>query len=79
MRRRLNPVSPSLYAHQRNYGTISILPTCITDHPDITKKAVIAAREAHEKDKSVLGIHIEGPHLEPERRGAHKADLHSAV
>ncbi|MDX2027826.1 MAG: N-acetylglucosamine-6-phosphate deacetylase [Alphaproteobacteria bacterium] len=60
-------------AHRR-YGTTRILPTCITDTPEITRQAVVAAREARKKDKSILGIHIEGPHLGMERRGVHKAD-----
>jgi len=59
-------------AHRRK-GTTGLLPTCITDKPEITQKAVVATRTARKKDKSILGIHIEGPHLGEARRGVHKA------
>ncbi|MDO5528540.1 MAG: N-acetylglucosamine-6-phosphate deacetylase [Paracoccus sp. (in: a-proteobacteria)] len=55
-------------------GTVSILPTVITDAPEITEAAadaVIAAIEA--RIPGIAGIHIEGPHLAPLRRGTHDA------
>jgi len=64
----------AIAAAHRAYGTSHILPTVITDTPEVTAKAVAAVREARRKDKSILGIHIEGPHLSEARRGVHKAE-----
>lgn len=59
-------------AHRRR-GTTRLLPTCISDRFEVTQKAVAAMRAARQKDKGILGIHIEGPHLGVGRRGVHKA------
>jgi N-acetylglucosamine-6-phosphate deacetylase len=58
----------------RKFGTTGMLPTVITDSPEVLKRAIAAvkaARAAHVP--GILGIHIEGPFLDPERRGAHDA------
>jgi len=60
-------------AHQ-TFGTTRLLPTFITDRPEITAQAIAAMRTARKTCKNILGIHIEGPHLGLERRGVHKAD-----
>ena len=60
-------------AHAK-YGTTHILPTVITDRPEITAQAISAVREARKKHQGILGIHIEGPHLGVERRGVHNKD-----
>ncbi len=57
-------------AHRR-YGTTSLLLTCISDTPEVTKSALAAVRQARKIDSSILGIHLEGPHLGLERRGVH--------
>lgn len=54
-------------AHHR-LGTVAIMPTVITDHPDILDQAVDAAIEAREM---ILGLHIEGPHIAAAKRGTH--------
>jgi len=59
----------------RKYGTTALLPTLITDTSEVTRLAVEAAIEAAKADEGVLGIHLEGPHLAPARRGAHLAEL----
>jgi|UniRef100_Q11ED6 N-acetylglucosamine-6-phosphate deacetylase len=59
----------------RQYGTTALLPTLVTDTREVTRRAVEAATEAAKADEGVLGIHLEGPHLAPARRGAHLADL----
>jgi N-acetylglucosamine-6-phosphate deacetylase len=62
-------------AHAR-FGTTALLPTLITDTPEVTKAAVEAGvAAARENVPGFLGLHLEGPHLSRERRGAHRADL----
>lgn len=62
-------------AHAR-LGATGILPTLITDSPSATT-AVIAAGIAAAKAKTpgFLGLHLEGPHLDPKRQGAHDPAL----
>ena len=57
-------------------GATSILPTLITDHPDVTANVVDGARRAVEAGvPGFAGLHLEGPHLDPARKGAHDPDL----
>lgn len=58
-------------AHHR-LGTHAILPTLITDAPEVMEAAADAIIAAWESP-GVAGIHLEGPHLSPERRGTHEA------
>ena len=61
-------------AHAR-FGTTGLLPTVITDRPEVTWGAVEAVRRARAQGHAaVLGIHIEGPFLDPKRRGAHPVE-----
>ncbi len=57
-------------------GATGCLPTLITDTPEATR-AVIAAgiAAAQAKVSGFLGLHLEGPHLDPRRKGAHDAAL----
>ena len=60
-------------AHRR-FGTTGMLPTVITDRPKILAQAIAAVRAAQSAEvPGVLGIHIEGPFLDPARKGAHEA------
>jgi len=59
-------------AHRR-YGTVGILPTVITDKPDVLDRATDAIIDVW-GDPGVLGIHIEGPHLSLARRGTHASE-----
>lgn len=59
-------------AHHR-LGTARILPTVITDAPEVLEAAADAVIAAMGHQPGVAGIHIEGPHLAPERRGTHDA------
>ncbi|MFC6488105.1 N-acetylglucosamine-6-phosphate deacetylase [Nitratireductor sp. GCM10026969] len=62
-------------AAHRRYGTTALLPTLITDTPDVTEVAIAGAIEACRSENGVAGLHLEGPHLAPSRRGAHLAAL----
>ncbi len=59
-------------AAHRARGTTSWLATFITDTPDRLDQAVDSVI-ANAGANGVAGIHIEGPHLAPERRGTHAA------
>ncbi|MBO9126117.1 MULTISPECIES: N-acetylglucosamine-6-phosphate deacetylase [unclassified Rhizobium] len=59
----------------RPYGTTSLLPTLITDTGEATVAAIDAAKEAVKTNRGVAGLHLEGPHLAPARKGAHLAEL----
>jgi N-acetylglucosamine-6-phosphate deacetylase len=56
----------------RAYGTTGLLPTFITDTREKMAEAVEAMREAlAARVPGVLGIHVEGPFISPERKGVH--------
>jgi N-acetylglucosamine-6-phosphate deacetylase len=63
-------------AAHRRFGTTGFLPTFITDTPASMGEAIKAADAAMQaRTPGVLGIHLEGPFLNPERKGIHRADL----
>jgi len=58
-------------AHRR-FGTTGFLPTLISDDLEVVARAIAAVRAAIEaRVPGVLGIHIEGPFLNVERKGVH--------
>jgi N-acetylglucosamine-6-phosphate deacetylase len=58
-------------AHRR-FGTTGFLPTLISDDLEVVARAIAAVRSALESGvPGVLGIHIEGPFLNVERKGVH--------
>jgi N-acetylglucosamine-6-phosphate deacetylase len=63
----------TMAAAHRRFGTIGILPTVITDAPDVLARAVEAVI-ATRGEPGLLGLHIEGPHLSLPRRGTHAAE-----
>lgn len=54
----------------RAAGTRFLLPTVITDLPDITERAAEAVLAEHGRN-GVLGVHIEGPHISHVHKGTH--------
>ena len=61
-------------AHRR-FGTTGFLPTLISDDAAVMQRAITATRDAIEQGvPGVLGIHLEGPYIAPERKGTHNAD-----
>lgn len=64
----------SLGEAHRHYGTTGFLPTLISDDSDKMRQAIAAVEEAIALGvPGVLGIHLEGPLLNPERCGIHDA------
>lgn len=61
-------------AHAR-FGTTALLATLITDTPEITVKTLEAGAAAAGRVPGFLGLHMEGPHLSVERKGAHDPKL----
>ncbi len=63
-------------AAHRKFGTGAAMVTLITDAPEITARAIDAARTAQLRDvPGFLGLHLEGPHLSLEKKGAHDPNL----
>lgn len=57
-------------------GTLGLLPTLITDTPETTRAAIRAGiAAAGEGVPGFLGLHLEGPHLDPRRKGTHDPRL----
>lgn len=67
----------TLAAAHRRFGTTALLPTLVSAPRETVRAAMAAVREARARPAEgaarVLGIHVEGPHLAAERRGAHDA------
>lgn len=62
-------------AAHRTFGTTGFLPTFITDKPERMRAAVAAIRDAVKHGvPGLLGVHLEGPFLNPARKGIHDAD-----
>ena len=55
-------------------GATGVLPTLITDTPQATAALIDAAARAA-GTPGLLGLHLEGPHLDPRRKGAHDPKL----
>ena len=62
------------HAHRRE-GVTGFLPTVVTDAPAVLATALTAARKAHARVPGALGVHVEGPFIDPRRKGAHPAQF----
>jgi len=62
----------TIAAAHRRFGTVAIMPTVITDAPEVLDRAAKAAIASRDRD-GIVGLHIEGPHISIARRGTHDA------
>ncbi len=66
----------TICAAHAKFGTTALLPTLITDTPDISARTVAAGIDAKTRGiRGFLGLHLEGPHLSIARKGAHDPKL----
>ncbi|MCC9622809.1 N-acetylglucosamine-6-phosphate deacetylase [Thalassospira sp. MA62] len=66
----------TIMSGHRQYGTTAMLPTLITDHREKMITAISAVEAACAEDvPGIIGIHLEGPYLNVERKGVHSADI----
>jgi N-acetylglucosamine-6-phosphate deacetylase len=65
----------SIAAAHRRFGTTSLLPTLLTAPTETMRAAIRAVDRAMEVYPGILGIHLEGPFLSPQKPGAHDARL----
>ncbi|MBB5040925.1 N-acetylglucosamine-6-phosphate deacetylase [Shinella fusca] len=66
----------SICAAHARFGTTALLPTLITDTPEVTEEAIAAGLAARAAAvPGFLGLHLEGPHLSIARKGAHDPAL----
>ncbi|MBO9399374.1 N-acetylglucosamine-6-phosphate deacetylase [Shimia sp. R9_3] len=64
----------TIAAAHRRFGTVAILPTVITDRPEVLENAanaIVAAKDL----PGVAGLHIEGPHIAEPRKGTHEGSF----
>lgn len=64
----------AIAAAHRRFGTTGLLPTLISDDAQVVDAALDAVDDAIAAGvPGILGIHVEGPHLNPAKRGIHDA------
>jgi N-acetylglucosamine-6-phosphate deacetylase len=61
----------AIAAAHRKFGTTGLLPTFITDSPEKMRIALDTGDAVAGREPGVLGLHLEGPFLSPDRPGVH--------
>ncbi|GAA4408571.1 N-acetylglucosamine-6-phosphate deacetylase [Nibrella viscosa] len=61
-----------IYETHRKNGTTSVVPTLYSTSHQVILQAIDAVRTVQQENPlGVLGLHVEGPYINPEKRGAH--------
>lgn len=56
------------------FGITRILPTVISDTPEVTIAAIHSAKKCDAQHSGILGLHIEGPFFSAEKAGVHRIE-----
>lgn len=66
----------TLQAYVRRHGTTSFQATMPTNSPEMTRAALQAGRDYQQAGHpGLLGIHLEGPYINPVKKGAHQEEF----
>ncbi|WP_339774022.1 N-acetylglucosamine-6-phosphate deacetylase [uncultured Thalassospira sp.] len=66
----------TIMAGHRQFGTTAMLPTLITDTREKMLAAIAAVKDAIAQNvPGIVGIHLEGPYLNAERKGVHDPNI----
>jgi len=59
------------YQYSLAGGATNILPTVATNSTALIFKAIDAVKEYQQRSTGILGLHLEGPFINPKKKGAH--------